>query len=94
MSSEAAGGYRKIRTNDSGAEAALDRSAARNPTTFCGDTREHRHRTAQHYQGTHCLTGVNLRRRYSAVIVPLIVPRFVIVRLLDITGGEGEACSE
>jgi hypothetical protein len=53
-----------------------------------------RHRTAQHYQGTHCLTGVNLRRRYSAVIGPLIVPRFVIVRLLDITGGEGEACSE
>jgi len=53
-----------------------------------------RDRTAQQCQGTHCLTGVNLRRRYSAVIVWLIVPRFVIVRLIDTAGGKGEVCSE
>ena len=53
-----------------------------------------RHRAAQQYQSTHCLTGVNLRRRYSAVIVWLIVPRFVIVRLIDTAGGKGEVCSE
>ena len=53
-----------------------------------------RHHTAQQGQGTHCLTGVNLRRRYNPVMVPLIVRRFVIVGLVDGAFGEGEVCSE
>src|SRR5262245_3476617 len=97
------------RRTSSGRRPMIRRFAEREaePGSGCGATRlffaaipaNDRDRTAQQCQGTHCLTRVNLRRRYSAVIVllivvPLIVPRFVIVRLIDTAGGEGEVCRE
>ena len=59
------------------------------------------HRARQECQRTHCLTWVDLWRGYGV----LIVPRFVIVRLVDschlivsapiiTASGEGEVCSE
>jgi hypothetical protein len=59
-----------------------------------------RHSTAYQYQGSDCLTRVDLRCRHKAliapwiVIVPLTVLRFVVLTLVIIASREGEICNQ
>ena len=65
---------------------------------FAAISANDRHDTAQQHQGAHCLTWIDLRRRYSALIVspcvPVVMVPLVIVASTITATGKRKACNK